>query len=183
MGAGKSSVIDIFRQLQIPVIDCDNINEQLLQPMEEGYQKVIQTFGNDILFEDQTINKQKLSSMIFHDKPKKQLLESILHPLIKQRVIQTIQTLQSSLVVVEVPLLYEIHWETLFDEIWVVACDRDILLERLSSQRNISKEEAHLRLAHQMSQEDKILKADVVVYNDGNRQDLRKQILHVLEKG
>lgn len=183
IGAGKSSVITILNQLDIPVIDCDRLNEELQQPDEEGYRKIIAFFGNDILDSSHKIDKEKLASLIFHDEEKKTALEEIMHPLIKQRIIEIIKCLQSPLVVVEVPLLFEIHWEACFDEIWVVACQEDILLQRLSTQRNVTIEEAKLRLSHQMSQVDKIAKADKVIHNDSDRDDLKQQIIQILGKG
>lgn len=183
IGAGKSSVITILHQLGIPVIDCDRLNEDLQQPGQEGYMQIINAFGPMVLHKDNTIDKEVLSSIIFHNIEKKQVLESIMHPLIQQAIVQKIKQLSTPMVVVEVPLLYEIHWEACFDETWVVACDQDILLERLSSQRKISRKEAQLRLSHQMAQEDKILKANYVLYNDRDRAYLKQQILTLLEKG
>lgn len=182
IGAGKSSVIAILNQLHIPVIDCDKINEELQQRNEAGYQKIVSTFGTAILTSSKQINKAVLGSLIFHDTEKKKQLEAIMHPLIQQRIRHIIKQLEEPLVVVEVPLLYEIHWENYFDEVWVVACEEEILLERLATQRRVSKEEAKLRLSHQMSQTEKITKADKVLYNNGDREELKKQIIQILEK-
>lgn len=182
MGAGKSSVIAILNQLHIPVIDCDKINEELQQRNEAGYQKIVSTFGPAILTSSKQINKAALGSLIFHDTEKKRQLEAIMHPLIQQRIRHIINQLEEPLVVVEVPLLFEIHWVSYFDEVWVVACEEEILLERLSTQRRVSKEEAKLRLSHQMSQTEKISKADKVLYNNGDREELKKQIVQILEK-
>lgn len=183
MGAGKSSVIAILKELQVPVIDCDSINEQLQQINHEGYNQIVKMFKDDILQDDLSIDKQKLSQLIFHDKQKKQALEQIMHPLIKQEITSWLSTLSNGIAVVEVPLLFEIKWESNFDEIWVVSCNEEILLNRLSKFRNITKEEAKLRLSHQLSQKEKETKADYVLWNNTSKEDLKQQIILLLEKG
>lgn len=182
IGAGKSSVIAILRELGISVIDCDDINEQLQQPQEEGYRQIIKVFGEDILDADLAIDKAKLGSIVFHDEKKKQQLEAIMHPLIQQRIRMQLEKSAESMAIVEVPLLFEIHWESYFDEIWVVVCQEDILLERLREQRHVAKEEALLRMAHQWSQEEKMKHANHILHNDTSREDLKKQIIDILRK-
>lgn len=182
MGAGKSSAIAILKELGIPVIDCDLINEQLQQVHAEGYERIVNAFGKEILQSDETIDKQKLSQLIFHDKQKKEQLEGIMHPLIKQEITTWLSSLHAQVAVVEVPLLFEIRWEHDFDEVWVVSCTHEILLERLSRHRNISKQEACLRLSHQLSQAEKEAKADYILWNNADKEDLRIQIVKLLEK-
>ncbi len=181
MGAGKSSVIEILKEKAIPVLDCDRINEALLQVDHAGYLGLVATFSDQILNDQKQLDKQKMSDMIFCDPIKKQRAEAILHPLIKTEIENKMAALtQYPLVVVEVPLLFEIHWESYFDEIWVVASEESILLERLSKFRHVSKEEAKRRLAVQMPQQEKIARADVVLWNNEDKEALRKQIIALL---
>lgn len=182
MGAGKSSVIQILKDNGIVVLDCDRINAHLLEKGEAGYLALVDKFSNQILDENHEISKQKMSDLIFSDKENKACAEGILHPLIKQEItIQLNQHRNEDLVVVEVPLLFEVGWESFFDEVWVVSCDKEILLERLQAFRHISKEEATRRLANQMPQEIKIKKADVVFYNNSNKENLKRQICDILK--
>lgn len=177
MGAGKSSVIDLLGQMQIMVLDCDAINASLLQKDKRGYRAVCECFGQSILDEEKQLDTQKLSSLIFSDKKKKEKLESILHPMIKEEILNTMKAhANEAIMVVEVPLLFEVHWEDAFDEIWVVTCAKDILLKRLKDYRHIDEAEANRRIAHQMSQEEKCAKSDVVLYNDKDKEYLREQI-------
>ena len=181
MGAGKSSVIEILQAEGITVLDCDAINAQLLQKGEAGYNALVDLFSDSLLNTDGSINTQYMSNLIFSDPVKKQQAEGILHPLIKQRILQEVaRHAQEALVVVEVPLLFEVHWEDAFDEIWVVACDEELLLHRLSQYRRIPKEEALRRLQHQLPQQEKIEKADVVFYNNGDKESLKRQICDIL---
>ena len=81
----------------------------------------------------------------------------------------------------EVPLLFECGWQDAFDETWVVAADEDILIARLKG-RGVSEQEARRRLAAQMSQEEKIALCDVVLYNNADRESLKRQVLSCLER-
>ena len=141
MGAGKSSVIRILQEEGITVLDCDAVNAQLLQKQEEGYTALIQMFGTDILNDEGNIMPQRMSDLIFCDPEKKRQAEGILHPLIKKRIFEELALhAKEAIVVVEVPLLFEVHWEDAFDEVWVVACDEELLLSRLKLYRHISKD-------------------------------------------
>ena len=87
----------------------------------------------------------------------------------------------SEIAVAEVPLLFECGWQDAFDETWVVAADEDILIARLKG-RGVSEQEARRRLAAQMSQEEKIALCDVVLYNNADRESLKRQVLSCLER-
>lgn len=181
MGAGKSSVIRILQEEGITVLDCDAVNAQLLQKHEEGYTALIQMFGTDILNDEGNIMPQRMSDLIFCDPEKKRQAEGILHPLIKKRIFDELALhAKEAIVVVEVPLLFEVHWEDAFDEVWVVACDEELLLSRLKLYRHIPKEEALRRLRHQLPQQEKIKRADVVFYNNSDSASLKRQICDIL---
>ena len=106
-----------------------------------------------------------------------------MHPLIKEEISNCLDTLKNQkLAVVEVPLLFEVHWESFFDEIWVVAAERDIILQRLMMYRHVSQKEAIRRLDAQMPQEEKINKSDVVFWNNGDKKALKQQIHDILNK-
>lgn len=104
-----------------------------------------------------------------------------MHPLIKKRIFEELALhTKEAIVVVEVPLLFEVHWEDAFDEVWVVACDEELLLSRLKLYRHISEQEALRRLRHQLPQQEKIKRADVVFYNNSDSASLKRQICDIL---
>lgn len=177
MGAGKSSVIAWLRQRLITVVDCDAINADLQRKGKAGYMALVQLYQDAILDEQQEIDAKKVSDIIFQDDASRRKVEAILHPLIKAEIQKLVQLHQSeAMMVVEVPLLFEVAWETFFDEVWVVACDEAILLERLAMFRHIDKQEAMRRLAHQMPQGEKIAKAHVVLWNNVDIKLLQQRI-------
>ena len=151
MGAGKSSVIALLKKHDINVLDCDAINHELLQKGNKGYLKLVSLFEKQILDEDENIDKAKMADVIFRNDQSRKLVESFLHPMIKEEINERIKKIQEKIVVVEVPLLFEIGWENEFDEIWVVCCNEDLRLQRLVKYRGVSYEEAKRRIAKQMA--------------------------------
>lgn len=181
MGAGKSSAIEILKEAKMTVLDCDRINDELLLPEHDGYCELVSHFGDQILNTMQEIDRKNMSNLIFSDPKRKLEAEAILHPLIKKEIIRQLKNHQhEAFVFVEVPLLYEIHWESFFDEVWVVASDEALLLERLMKYRNVCEAEAKRRLNTQMTQEEKVKKADVVLWNNSDKDHLKEQIYAIL---
>lgn len=183
MGSGKTALIEILEEYDIVVINCDQINADLLQRNAKGYLGIMNTFKEDILNKKMEIDPKKLSAIIFSDEKKRKQLESIMHPLIQEEINQQLNYYQEEdIVVVEVPLLFEVKWESFFDEIWVIACDEYIRLERLLKYRGVAKQEALLRMSKQMPQQEKIAKADIVFYNNGTQEELAQQVDSILMK-
>ena len=181
MGAGKSSVIQILKEMQIPVFDCDAINRTLLEKGNKGYQALVERYGNRILKADGEIDKKAMSDRMF-EMGEKQQIEQILHPLIKKELQEQMDACSSTIAVAEVPLLFEIGWQTAFDETWVVACKEELLLQRLKAGRGVDEKEALRRLSAQLPQKEKIALCDVVLYNDADKEALRNSVLQQLAK-
>ena len=181
MGAGKSSVIAVLKEAGIPVFDCDEINAQLLRPEGAGHAALLERYGSRFIDAKGEIDRQALSDHMFETTEGRREVEAILHPLIKQRLQEEMVHCGSEIAVAEVPLLFECGWQDAFDETWVVAADEDILIARLKG-RGVSEQEARRRLAAQMSQEEKIALCDVVLYNNADRESLKRQVLSCLER-
>lgn len=180
MGSGKSKVSEILSQ-KYPVTDCDQINSFLLQKGNEGYFSLISKPYIHLLASGE-IDKVAMASAMFADPSIKKEVESILHPLIFEEIGKWVRKQKENLVFVEVPILFEIHAEKKFDEVWCVVCDEKIALDRLQKYRHIPEKEAKARLNCQMSVEEKISKSQVVLYNNGLVSDLEKEIEKELER-
>lgn len=181
MGAGKSSVIAILKELGITVLDCDRINDDLIKKGHKGYTKLIEEFTDMLLDEEGNIDRRKMSDLIFQHPDNKQKVEAILHPLIKEEIERQLdEHREEAIVITEVPLLFEVKWEDFFEEVWVVACEEELLLDRLQKQRGVALSEAKRRLAQQIPQAVKIQKADKVIYNNSDKNALKKQIYDIL---
>lgn len=180
MASGKSTVLSYLKQLGYPTYNCDIINKDLQKLNEKGYLKIIEVFKEDILDDNKEINRKKLAHIIFNDIEKKKILESIMHPLILEKIFEIKET--HSLVFIEVPLLYELGWEKYFDEHWLVTCDESLCYQRCIEDRHMTYDEVKERLNHQMSTDIKKQKASIILENNQNIQELYKNIDLLLER-
>lgn len=175
IGSGKSTVAAYIRDKGYDVFDCDEVNRRLLEKGEEGYREVEKAFP--MCFDENGLDKRKLSAIVFADEKEKEKLESILHPLILKRLFER----KDDPLFAEVPLLFEAGWDKYFDLNLLVVTDEDLLIERLIL-RGLSKDEAIARLGSQMSAEEKIKRADKIIYNNGSLDDLYRLVDDWLEE-
>ena len=176
MGAGKSTVAAMLRELGAKVLDADALvhDEQLRGTV--GYSAIVQTFGTKVLGEDKEVDRSKLAAEVFGDPAKLRRLEQILHPRVIARVLEARSMLPADAVlVVEAIKLLDGELRKACDRIWVVLAPRKIMLERLGL-RGMSEREAELRLAQQFSDDQFRAAADAVIVNDGDRERTREHV-------
>lgn len=184
IACGKSSVADILRKFEVPIIDADEIAHQIMEPGNQAYSLIVQEFGPKILNGDGTINRQVLGDRVFGDSNARQKLELLTHPIIIRRIKELIADFaltNTKLLVVEVPLLFETGMEKFFDAIWVVSTKPDFQLKRLMQRNGLSKEQAVQRLANQLPLSYKESKADKIIFNNSEFKDLTKEVQHIIE--
>mgnify|MGYP004578062741 FL=1 len=180
MGSGKSEISRYLRN-KYPVLDCDQVNADLLKKGNLGYQKL-----NDLHIVELDLNgqiiKESLASYMFSNEKHRKQVEAILHPLIFKQMHKWICEQESSIVFVEMPILFEISAQDHFDSIWCVVADLDVALSRLQTYRNFTREQALARLVSQMNPEEKMAKSDIVLQNNGTVEQLHKQIDEALKE-
>ena len=180
MGSGNSEISRYLRK-KYPVLDCDQVNADLLKKGNLGYQKL-----NDLriveLDSNGQIIKESLASYMFSKAEHRKQVEAILHPLIFEQMHKWIYEQESSIVFVEMPILFEISAQDHFDSIWCVVADLDVALSRLQTYRNFTREQALARLVSQMNPEEKMAKSDIVLQNNGTVEQLHKQIDEALKE-
>jgi formamidopyrimidine-DNA glycosylase len=169
IGSGKSEAARYLREKGYPVFDCDAENRDLLEKGNAGYEAVKDAFPECIT--DGQLDKKALSALVFNDPSQKKKLESIMHPLILERLNER----KEELLFAEVPLLFEAKWDRYFDQNLLVVTDRKILLERLKD-RGMSRSEALRRLKKQMPVSEKKKRADKIIYNNGSLQQLHDSL-------
>ena len=173
IGAGKSTVAQMLRELGAKVLDADAIVHQEQSRGTIGYSAIVQTFGTKVLGEDKEIDRKKLAAEVFGDPVKLEKLERIIHPLVIARILEARKMLtDDDVLVVEAIKLLESGLRSICDEIWVVVTPRETLLQRLEA-RGVSRAEAELRLRSQRSEEEFRAAADVVIENDADRDRTR----------
>lgn len=176
IGAGKSTVAAILRELGAKVLDADAIVRDEQSRGTVGYSAIVQVFGTKVLGEDKEIDRAKLAAEVFGDPAKLAKLERIMHPRVIARILEARKMLrEGEVLVVEAIKLLESGLRNVCDEIWVVIAPREVMLERLAS-RGVSRAEAELRLRNQYSEEEFRSAADVIIENDADRDRIKDRV-------
>lgn len=184
IATGKSTVSNMFKQLNIPVIDADIIAKKLLDIDGLAYKEVIEAFGPDIVMKSSHINRKELGRIIFNDIKKRELLNSIVHPKVYEilkRKIAEHRLNEEDIVVVDIPLLFESKMDKLTNINIVVFVDRETQFQRLISRDNITKEDAISRINSQMPLTEKVVLADIVIDNSQSILDTKEQLMKKLK--
>ena len=182
IGSGKSTVCKIIQSLNYPLIDCDVISHEILNDKATGYNQVLEAFSTAILDDNQMINRQKLGEIVFGDSNKRQTLEGILHPLIKQRIKAIIADSIDKVIFMECPLLFETDFHELCDYTVVVYVDLDNQIWRVMKRDNVDFPTALNRIYTQMSLSEKMERADFIIDNCHQQGDLNWQVKQIIEK-
>lgn len=180
MGSGKSE-ISRYLAKKYPVLDCDQVNADLLKKGNLGYQKLNELHIAQLDAQKEIV-KESLASYMFSKEENRKRVEAILHPLIFEQMHTWIQQQESPIVFVEMPLLFEISAQDHFDSIWCVVADLDVALSRLQTYRNFTREQALARLVSQMNPEKKMAQSNIILYNNGTVEHLHEQIEDALKK-
>ena len=182
MGAGKTTVAQMLREMGAKVIDADAVVHQEQSRGTVGYSAIVQRFGTAILGSDKEIDRAKLAEEVFADPRKLAQLEQILHPRVVARVLEARSMVaDGSVLVVEAIKLLESSLRSACDEIWVVVAPRDVMLERLGG-RGVSRAEAEARLRQQRADDEFRKEAAVVIENAGDREATRTAVRAAYER-
>lgn len=182
IGAGKSVVAAMLRELGAKVIDADALVHDEQSRGTVGYSAIVQAFGTGVLGEDKEIDRAKLAAEVFADPKKLARLERIMHPRVIARILEARKMLRDSdVMVVEAIKLLESDLRNICDRIWVVLAPRPLLIERLRA-RGLPQPEAEMRLSRQASEEEFRAAADVVILNDGDRDATRARVREAWER-
>lgn len=176
IGAGKSTVADLFSQKGAVVIRSDELARQVIEPQTPGFQQVIDRFGKEFVNSEGYIDRAKLAQIVFQDDAALKDLENIIHPLVRIKTNEIIdQHTSETIIVNEIPLLLEKKMESLFDFLVIVISSEKNRLERLS-QRGLTTEQATARMAKQVSDDERKAAADFLIVNDGNLDQLEADV-------
>ena len=169
VGMGKSTASQFLNDLGFKVADTDDIARKLVEPGKPALKDIVKAFGKEVLQDNGELNRKKAAEIVFSDDSKRLKLEEILHPLIRENWelrLNDWSLENEKLGVVVIPLLYETECERYFDKVVCMACSRDIQLQRLR-QRGWSDLEIDQRIKAQLLIEEKMSRADYVVWTNG----------------
>ena len=191
IGSGKTTVSDVFKSKNIPVIDTDIIARQIVEQGKPAYTEIITLFGKEILDKDGNINREKLRKLIFASEKKRLQLENILHPLIWNEVKVQLELLLTSYLetpaycIIVIPLLVENISQAkpvTFDRILVIDTTEEEQIKRAKNRDNCDETMIKNIINNQVSRQTRINVADDIILNTGNLADLNEKIdnLHQL---
>lgn len=183
IGSGKSTVLEWFHQQNIPTLNADQISKELVKINQPGWLQIREKFGDDVLLENGELDRNKMRQMIFNDPKQKQLLENILHPLIRQETEKRLQQLVNegqSLTVVEIPLLAETGIPDYIDLVMVTDCDHATQLKRTQERSHLSIEEIEKIIQQQASREERQALADYIIDTNQSKVAMTQKLKNIL---
>lgn len=184
IATGKSTVSSFFRKMNIPVIDADVVARQVTAPNSVALLQIKNHFGDDAINDDGTMNRNYIAKQVFSDPAKLATLNKITAPLIRAGIIEQLEkykTQSAKLVVLDMPLLYEQHYENIVDQVMVVYTTEELQLQRLMKRNSLTIKAAKQRIAAQITIDQKVQLADVVIDNSGYVAETKKQVVKWLE--
>ena len=185
IGSGKSSVSGMLKNLGAIIIDADKLGHEVYLPGTEGLREVVLEFGEDILSSNGEIDRRILGNKVFGSPESMAKLNAIVWPRIKNKVTELIEEnsqLGTEVLVLDAAVLIEAGWTSVVDEVWVVTAPVDQIISRLESRNGITEEQAMSRINSQMTTEQRVEYADIVIENDDSLDELMSSVQHIWNK-
>ena len=182
IGSGKSAAGKYFNELGIDIIDADDISRSILDNNIKARKLFLENFGNNFLDKNNKIDRDLLRSEIFKNPDKKDLLESIIHPIVKEEISKFIEQSNSIYKIIMVPLIFETNSQNFYNKIVVVDCDINRQIDRASKRDNKSKKDIENIIKNQATREERLSIADEIILNNSTIEDLKAEIIKVHQK-
>ena len=182
IGSGKSVAGDFFIELGIDVIDADHVSKNILDDNESAKKLFLEHFGEKFIDKNNNVDRALLRDEIFKNEDKKEALESIIHPLVREEIFNFIENSNSVYKIIMVPLIYETNSQDFYDKIVVVDCKEENQIIRASKRDNKTKNDIINIMKNQASGDERMSIADEVIKNDSSLDDLKKQVIKVHQK-
>lgn len=171
IGSGKSTVARLFEKRGAHIVDLDLLAHQVEEPGGAAWEGIVERFGRDVLDAEGNIDREKLGGIVFRDAAKREELNRIVHPAVRdvwrRRIDEIVRGDGQAVVISDVPLLIEVGWHEEMDIVILVYAPPEVQVERIMGRNGLSDEEARDRLRSQMPLADKIPFADFVIRNEG----------------
>lgn len=183
IGAGKSTVVQYMKEhYPVHVIVADDVARRLQYPDGTIYRQMIDAFGDDIVNDDRTLNRQKVAMLIFSDKEKRRQLNAIVHPAVRQEIERQIEEQREHFehIVIEAALLIEEHYDDICDEFWYIDARKELRIKRLMESRGYDKDHCERIMAGQLSREQFQNACSVTIDNSGDMEFLKEQLNQLL---
>lgn len=176
IASGKSTVSRLLAAHGAFIVDADVVAREVVEPGTPALAQIVADFGDGVLHPDGSLDRDALGAVVFSDREANEKLRAITHPAIGARVVQMIAPVSGTdaIVVLDAPLLVEAGWTGM--PLIVVAADADVQVERMVRDRDMTEADAGARMSAQAPLEDKLAKADIVIWNNGSLADLEARV-------
>lgn len=183
IATGKSTVAKMFKEAGAVIVDADLIAREVVEKGTPTWKKVRDEFGDEILLDDQEIDRDKLGDIIFNNPEKKEMLNSIVHPAVFQKIGERIKKIEQdapdAVVILDVPLLIESGMQDGFSDVVLVYITEEMQVKRLMGRDGLSEKDAFARIRSQMSIAEKKDMVDIVIDNSEGLENTRRQVMEV----
>ena len=184
VATGKSTVAKMFLDCGAVVLNADYFAKKQLWRTSPVFTKIVKTFGEEILVRGR-INRERLAAIVFSQQQKRKELEAIVHPMVKKEILGRIASFKKNkhqIVIIEVPLLFEVGWDAWMDQVVVVKITKKNQIERAVKSLRCDSKHVLARIQAQMPLSEKVRKADFMIDNSNSRKETRKKVVMIWEK-
>lgn len=183
IASGKTTVANVFHdQFGIDIVDADIIAREVVEPESAGLKQIALRYGASILLNDGTLNRGQLRDIIFADPSEKQWLDALLHPMIRQRMLEQLDNTTTPYALLVIPLMTENNLQTLADRVLVIDVDENSQIERTMRRDGLSNQQAQAIVNSQATRAQRLAIADDVIKNNTKNQQLLYQITELHQK-
>jgi dephospho-CoA kinase len=176
IGCGKSTVTTLFKQLNVPVIDADEIAHQVVTVGQPALRLIEQAFGSNSLNTDGSLNRNTIRELVFTHPEQKQKLEAIIHPLVYQTIQAQLTLLNTPYCIISIPLLFETNKADFVDRVLVIDCPIETQIERVQKRDNLSLKRVQSIIDSQVSRAFRRASAHDVIDNTQSNTELAQQV-------
>jgi len=186
IGTGKSTVSAYLKEKGCVILDADKMSRQLTAPGGDALPAIRRTFGDEVFYDDGTLDRKKLGRIVFNDADKLKALEEITTQKVVEQTIDGLVRLRKAsyngIVIIDAPLLFECGMQVLAEENWLVTAGLEVRIERIIKRDGLDRQSILDRINNQMNDEEKMTMADYVIDNSGNLESLYQQIDKLIER-
>jgi len=183
--SGKSTVSGMLAKRGAVIIDADKIGHETYKPHTKTWQELVDAFGDGILRQNGEVDRKKLGEVVFDDPRTLARLNEIVHPRMHKMMREEIERLRGegvAVVVLEAAVLIEANWTDLVDEVWVTIAPEEVAIKRLQNRAGLSEEQARARIRSQLSPEERVKHADVIIDTDCSLAEVSVRVLELWER-
>ncbi len=186
IGAGKSTVSNILREKGCCIIDADAISHQITEKGSDTLQQLAKAFGEDILFDDGSLDRKKLAAIAFSDEKQRRKLEDLTTKRVLSLIDQTLQNLRREssydIIFIDAPLLFETGADKMTDLVWLVTAEKETRIARVMERDGATRQQVLARISSQMDDREKERRTEEIIDNSKGKEELRRQVEQLLVK-